>query len=143
MSDVIAAVSTGNQISAIGILRLSGTGCGQIGQKVFIPGNGKPLTEAPDRKMILGTLHDRKGRAIDQCLAVYSRAPHTYTGEDTLEFHCHGSPAILAAGLDALFQAGARPAGRGEFTKRAFMNGMLDLTQAEAVIDLILSLIHI
>lgn len=137
MSDVIAAVSTGNQISAIGILRLSGTGCGQIGQKVFIPGNGKPLTEAPDRKMILGTLHDRKGRAIDQCLAVYSRAPHTYTGEDTLEFHCHGSPAILAAGLDALFQAGARPAGRGEFTKRAFMNGMLDLTQAEAVIDLI------
>ena len=137
MSHVIAAVSTGNQISAIGILRLTGDGCAQVAGKVFKLTNGVPLEEAPNRKLMLGTLHDKEGRVIDQCMAVYTRAPHTYTGEDTVEFHCHGSPAVLAAGLDALFVAGASPAKRGEFTKRAFLNGQLDLTQAEAVIDLI------
>ncbi len=137
MSSVIAAVSTGNQISAIGILRLTGDGCAQIAGKVFAPSSGKPLEEAPNRKLVLGTLQDKQGRIIDQCMAVYTRAPHTYTGEDTVEFHCHGSPAVLAAGLDSLFAAGAVPAKRGEFTKRAFLNGQLDLTQAEAVIDLI------
>lgn len=137
MSSVIAAVSTGNQVSAIGILRLTGDGCAQIAGKVFTLNSGIPLWEAPNRKLMLGTLQDSKGRVIDQCMAVYTRAPHTYTGEDTVEFHCHGSPAVLAAGLDTLFAAGAVPAKRGEFTKRAFLNGQLDLTQAEAVIDLI------
>ena len=137
MSHVITAVSTGNQISAIGILRLTGEGCAQIAGKVFSLNSGLPLWEAPNRKLVLGTLRDTKGRVIDQCMAVYTRAPHTYTGEDTVEFHCHGSPAVLAEGLNALFAAGAVPAKRGEFTKRAFLNGQLDLTQAEAVIDLI------
>ena len=133
MSHAIAAVSTGNQVSAIGIIRLSGDDCISIAQRVF-SGN---LLEAPNRKLILGCLKDTQGRTIDQCMAVVSRAPHSYTGEDTVEFHCHGSPALLAAGLDSLYAAGARPARRGEFTKRAFLNGKLDLTQAEAVIDLI------
>lgn len=137
MSDVIAAISTGNTVSAIGILRLSGAGCAQVGGKIFTLHCGLPLWEAPNRKMMLGTLHDKAGRCIDQCMAVYTRAPHSYTGEDTVEFHCHGSPAVLAAGLEALYLAGARPAKRGEFTKRAFLNGQLALTQAEAVIDLI------
>ena len=137
MSHTIAAVSTGTQISAIGIIRLSGDDCAEIGNKVFKCRNGKPLTEAPNRKLILGELHDKQGRIIDSCCAIYTRGPHSYTGEDTVEFHCHGSPAVLAAGLEALYLAGARPAGRGEFTKRAFLNGQLDLTQAEAVIDLI------
>ena len=137
MSHVIAAVSTATAISAIGIIRLSGDGCAAVADKVFTLNNGKPLTEAPDRKLMLGTLQDKSGRTIDQCMAVYSRAPHSYTGEDTVEFHCHGSPAVLAAGLEALYLAGAKPAARGEFTKRAFLNGHLDLTQAEAVIDLI------
>lgn len=137
MARVIAAVSTGHQVSAIGILRLSGDGCVQIAGKVFTRSSGAPLSDAPNRKLVLGELHDRDGRVIDQCAAIYTRAPHTYTGEDTVEFHCHGSPAVLAAGLDALFAAGAAGAGRGEFTKRAFLNGKLDLTQAEAVIDLI------
>ena len=136
MSDVIAAVSTGRQICAIGIIRLSGDGCIEIAQKVFTA-LGLPLTQVPSRKLVMGTLHDVKGRVIDQCMAVCARRPHSYTGEDTVEFHCHGSPAVLAAGLDALYRAGARPAGRGEFTKRAFLNGKMDLTQAEAVIDLI------
>ena len=137
MSYTIAAVSTGNVVSAIGIIRLTGDDCAAIAGKVFTMNNGKPLSEAPDRKLMLGTLHDKEGRMIDSCCAVYSRGPHSYTGEDTVEFHCHGSPAVLAAGLDSLYIAGAKPAKRGEFTKRAFLNGKLDLTQAEAVIDLI------
>ena len=135
MSHVIAAVSTGNQISAIGILRLSGDNCAQVAGKVFQAINGKPLEDAPNRKLILGSLLDKSGRVIDQCMAVYSRGPHSYTGEDTVEFHCHGSPAVLAAGLESLYLAGAKPARRCEFTKRAFLNGQLELTQAEAVID--------
>lgn len=137
MSHVIAAVSTGNQISAIGILRLSGDGCAQIADKVFACKNGNPLSQAPNRKLVLGELFDKHKRVIDQCMAVYTRAPHSYTGEDTVEIQCHGSPAVLAAGLEALYMAGALPAKRGEFTMRAFLNGQLDLTQAEAVIDLI------
>ena len=137
MSHVIAAVSTGTAISAIGIIRLSGEGCAAVADKVFTLNNGKPLAEVPDRKLMLGQLKDKQGRVIDQCMAVYSRGPHSYTGEDTVEFHCHGSPAVLSAGLEALYLAGAKPAQRGEFTKRAFLNGHLDLTSAEAVIDLI------
>lgn len=137
MSHTIAAVSTGSQVSAIGILRLSGEDCAEIAGKVFQRNNGAPLSDAPDRKLVLGVLRDREGRVIDQCLAVYTRGPHSYTGEDTVEIQCHGSPAVLSAGLEALFAAGARPAGRGEFTKRAFLHSQLDLTQAEAVIDLI------
>lgn len=137
MSHVIAAVSTGNQISAIGILRLTGDGCAQVAEKVITLNNGQPLSLSPNRKLMLGALQDKHGRVIDQCMAVYTRGPHSYTGEDTVEFHCHGSPAVLAAGLEALYNAGAKPAQRGEFTKRAFLNGQLDLTQAEAVIDLI------
>ena len=137
MSNVIAAVSTGNQVCAIGIVRMSGNGCAEIAQKVFTLKSGLPFSQAPNRKLVLGTLNDKLGRPIDSCMAVYTRGPHSYTGEDTVEFHCHGSPAVLAATLDALYQAGAQPAKRGEFTKRAFLNGQLGLTQAEAVIDLI------
>ena len=137
MSHTIAAISTGNVVSAIGIIRLTGDGCAEIAGKVFTLNNNRPLSEAPDRKLVLGTLHDKEGRAIDSCCAIYCRGPHSYTGEDTVEFHCHGSPAVLGAGLEALYVAGAKPAQRGEFTKRAFLSGKLDLTQAEAVIDLI------
>ena len=137
MSHTIAAVSTGNQVSAIGILRLSGDDCIAVADRVFTANNHHPLAEAADRKLILGSLRDKQGRVIDQCMAVVARAPHSYTGEDTVEFHCHGSPAVLAAGLEGLYLAGAKPARRGEFTKRAFLNGKLALTQAEAVIDLI------
>jgi len=137
MSDVIAAVSTGRQVSAIGILRLSGDGAVAVAGQVFRAVNGSPLSEAPNRKMTLGHLLDAHGRTLDEVLAVVARGPRSYTGEDTVEFQCHGSPAVLAAGLEALFAAGARQAGPGEFTKRAFLNGCMDLSQAEAVVDLI------
>ena len=137
MSYTIAAVSTGNTVSAIGIIRLTGDDCAAIAEAVFSPSNGISLSQMPNRKLVLGQLKDRQGRVIDHCCAILSRGPHSYTGEDTVEFHCHGSPAVLAAGLEALYAAGAKPAQRGEFTKRAFLNGKLDLTEAEAVIDLI------
>ena len=137
MSHTIAAVSTGNAISAIGIIRLTGEDCASIAEQVFVPSNGTPLSQSPTRKLVLGQLKDKSGRTVDHCCAIFSKGPHSYTGEDTVEFHCHGSPAVLAAGLEALYVAGAKPAQRGEFTKRAFLNGKLDLTEAEAVIDLI------
>jgi len=137
MSHTIAAVSTGNQVSAIGIIRMTGDDCIAVADKVFTLNNKKSLSQIPDRKLMLGDIHDKLGRAIDSCCVLISRGPHSYTGEDTVEFHCHGSPAVLAAALESLYLAGALPAKRGEFTKRAFLNGKLDLTQAEAVIDLI------
>ncbi len=135
--DTIAAISTGNTLSAIGILRVSGAECFSICGRAFRAADGRALEAQPPRKMVLGELLDAQGRAIDQVLAVRFPGPHSYTGEDSVEFHCHGSPVVLSEGLRALFAAGARQAGRGEFTKRAFLNGNLDLTQAEAVIDLI------
>ena len=137
MSHTIAAISTGNQVSAIGIIRLTGDDCIAVADRVIQLKSRKMLAEAPSRKLLMADLHDKDGRIIDAICVIVSRAPHSYTGEDTVEFHCHGSPAVLAAGLEALYIAGALPAKRGEFTKRAFLNGKLDLTQAEAVIDLI------
>ena len=137
MSELIAAIATGTQPSAIGILRLSGDGCAEAANKVFQLQSGIPVTQAENRKLLLGTLHDVQGRVIDQAMLVYTRGPHSYTGEDTVELQCHGAPAVLSAALDALFAAGARQALPGEFTKRAFLNGRIDLTGAEAVVDLI------
>ncbi len=137
MTDTIAAIATPMAPCAIGILRLSGPGAVAAADRVFSPFRGAPMSERPDRTLVYGTLHDREGAVIDNCLCAVSRAPHSYTGEDTAELQCHGSPAALALGLEALFAAGARQAGPGEFTRRAFLNGKLDLTRAEAVADLI------
>ena len=105
--------------------------------RVFTPAYGKPMSERPDRLLVYGALRDASGAVIDHCLATVSRAPHSYTGEDTAELQCHGSPAALTLGLEALFAAGARQARAGEFTRRAFLAGKLDLTRTEAVADLI------
>ena len=137
MPDTIAAIATGGGVSAIGIIRISGDRAIDIVSRVFKPASGRAAAETEDRKLILGDLLDKEGRTIDVCLCTISRAPNTYTGEDTAELQCHGSPTVLAEGLLSLFDAGARQAGPGEFTKRAFLNGRMDLTQAEAVIDLI------
>ena len=135
--DTIAAIATGHSPTAIGIVRVSGEGCFALCDKVFRAANGRPFSEQPSHKMAFGEMLDARGRVIDQGLAVRYPGPHSYTGEDSAEFHCHGSPVVLRELLDALFAAGARQAKAGEFTQRAFLNGRLDLTQAEAVIDLI------
>ena len=140
--DTIAAIASGGRApAAIGIVRISGPDCFAVCDRVFR--SGKPFGQLAPRRMALGELLDAGGRTIDRGLAVRFPGPHSYTGEDCAEFHCHGSPVVLGEVLSALFAAGAagglpvRQAGPGEFTKRAFLNGRLDLTQAEAVIDLI------
>jgi len=137
MSDLIAAIATGSTATAIGIVRVSGTGCFAACDRVFRPRNGVPFAQQPSHKMVFGEMLDDSGAAIDQGLAVRFGGGHSYTGEDSAEFHCHGSPVVLHTLLSALFAAGARQAQAGEFTKRAFLNGKMDLTEAEAVIDLI------
>ena len=135
--DVIAAIATGANPTAIGIVRVSGEGCFALCERVFRAANGRPFAGQDPRKMIFGEMLDRDGQVIDQGLAVRFPGPNSYTGEDCAEFHCHGSPVVLRELLSALFVAGARQAQAGEFTKRAFLNGRMDLTQAEAVVDLI------
>ena len=135
--DIIAAIATGRSPTAIGIVRVSGEGCFACCDRVFRAANGRPFSRQEPRKMVFGEMLDAEGRVIDRGLAVRFPGPHSYTGEDSAEFHCHGSPVVLRELLSALFAAGARQAGAGEFTKRAFLNGRLDLTQAEAVVDLI------
>ena len=135
--DIIAAIATGHSPTAIGIIRVSGEGCFALCDQVFRAANGRPFPEQPSHKMVFGEMLDAESRVIDRGLAVRFPGSHSYTGEDSAEFHCHGSPVVLRELLDALFAAGARQAKAGEFTQRAFLNGRLDLTQAEAVIDLI------
>ena len=137
MSDLIAAIATGSIATAIGIVRVSGDGCFAACDRVFRPRNGVPFAQQPSHKMVFGEMLDDSGAVIDQGLAVRFGGGHSYTGEDSAEFHCHGSPVVLHTLLSALFAAGARQAQAGEFTKRAFLNGKMDLTEAEAVIDLI------
>ena len=137
MTDTIAAIATPPVPAAIGILRLSGPQAAQIAERCFKPLGPKGLLERPSKTLVYGDLLDSGGVAIDRVLCTVSLAPHSYTGEDTAEIHCHGSPMVLQLGLEALFAAGARQAQRGEFTRRAFLNGKLDLAQAEAVGDLL------
>ena len=136
MSDTIAAIATARAPSAIGILRLTGPDTVQILDTVFRP-KGRPMSQRPDRVMVLGDVLDKTGRAVDNGLAVLFRGPGSYTGEDCAEIHCHGSPVVLQEVLLSLFAAGARQAKGGEFTQRAFLNGRMDLIQAESVADLI------
>lgn len=135
--DTIAAVATPAGPGAIGILRLSGPGAADIAAACFRPLGRKGLLDHPTRTLVYGSLLDCEGQVIDQVLCTYSRGPASYTGEDTAELHCHGSPMVLSLGLEALFAQGARQAGPGEFTQRAFLNGRLDLAQAEGVADLL------
>lgn len=137
MSDTIAAIATGYVVSAIGILRVSGDETLSIIDRVFRPASGRKMSSYPDRQLVYGSMVDRDGQDLDICLCTVSRGPGSYTGETTAELQCHGSPTVLRQGLEALFAAGARQAGPGEFSKRAFLNGRMDLTQAEAVIDII------
>lgn len=135
--ELIAAIATAPGRSGVGIVRLSGRGAAECAGGVFRAMDGRPLGEHEPRKLVYGILLDREGREIDRILCTWSPAGGSYTGEETAELQCHGSPMVLAMALEALFARGARQAGPGEFTRRAFLNGRLDLAQAEAVMDLI------
>lgn len=124
---------------AIGIIRLSGNNAITITDQVFTSANGKPLTEAKANTLHYGEIKDKDGKTIDDVLVSVFRAPHSYTGEDSTEISCHGSRYILQQVLLRLTEVGCRQAEPGEYTRRAYMNGKMDLSQAEAVADLIAS----
>ena len=131
MADTIAAISTAPAKSAIGIIRISGDDALEISKKVFLGDLSTP------RMMSTGKIISHNGEVADYGMGVYFKAPKSFTGEDSVELYCHGSTAVLRSVLSALYESGARPANPGEFTHRAFLNGKMDLTQAEAIIDLI------
>lgn len=131
MADTIAAIATAPMKSAIGIIRVSGDDALEISSRVFSGDLNTP------RSMVTGKMLSHDGNVCDFGMGVYFKAPASFTGEDSVELFCHGSLAVLRTVLNSLYHAGARPAKPGEFTRRAFLNGKMDLTQAEAVIDLI------
>ena len=135
LDDTIAAVATPLQPSGLGVIRVSGTEAVSLVEPLF-KGRGRPLKKAETHKLLYGWIHD-EGELLDKVLLVVMRAPHSYTTEDVVEIQCHGSPLVLRAILDLLLKQGARLAEAGEFTQRAFLHGRLDLTQVEAVADLI------
>ena len=136
--DTIAAVSTGSGQGGIGIVRISGPFAVEAADRFFRAADGKPLTEAESHTVHYGSVF-RPGTddKIDEALVTVMRAPRSYTREDVVEIGCHGGAFVEKEVLEAALRAGARLAQPGEFTKRAFLNGRIDLTQAEAVMDLI------
>lgn len=137
MSKVIAAISTPVSSAGLGVIRVSGDGAVAVASKVFHPlSQNRALQRLSGYEAAYGHVVDADG-VIDECVALVFRAPHSYTGEDVVELSCHGGVYLLQRTLRALFEAGAVPAAAGEFTRRAFLNGKLDLTRAEAVMDLI------
>ena len=137
-SGTIAAISTGMSNSGIGIVRMTGPDSFAIIDKVYRGAREKKLSSQDSHTIHYGYICDQ-GEVIDQVLVMLMRGPHTYTGEDTVEVNCHGGVYVVKRVLETILAAGARPAQPGEFTKRAFINGKLDLSQAEAVGDLIAS----
>lgn len=132
----IAAVATPPGHGGVGIIRISGPDSHAILGRLFLPASPRFAGFRP-WTLHRGRVRDASGSPVDDVLAVAMPGPRTFTGEDVAEIHCHGGPAVLAAVLEAACACGAQPAGRGEFTRRAFLNGRMDLTQAEAVAEMI------
>ena len=134
-TDTIAAIATPPGTGGIGILRISGPLARGILARLFRP--HRQHSHFQSHKLYYGTIIDRHGTVLDEVLAVFMQAPQTYTREDVVEIHSHGSYLVLQSILTEVLAAGARPAEAGEFTKQAFLAGRIDLTRAEAVIDLL------
>src|SRR3989454_3931842 len=136
--DTICAIATPPGEGGIGIIRLSGEKALDIASTVFAGSGGRTVREYKTHTLHHGELRaPDTGVRIDEVLVAVMKAPRSYTREDVEEFHCHGGPLVLRMGLEVLIRSGARPAEPGEFTKRTFLNGRLDLAQAEAVMGLV------
>ncbi len=136
--DTISAIATGMSEGGIGVVRISGPDSLRIGEALFRPRKGAALGSRAHRTAVYGVVWDARGQqAVDEAIAIYMPAPHSYTGEAVVELQCHGSPLALRKVLSLTLQAGARLAEPGEFTLRAFLNGRIDLVQAEAVMNVI------
>ncbi|MEG0979336.1 MAG: tRNA uridine-5-carboxymethylaminomethyl(34) synthesis GTPase MnmE [Oscillospiraceae bacterium] len=136
MQDTIAAIATPNSAGGIGIVRISGSDAIAIADKVFLAKNRLDLSQLQGYRAIYGTIMDKQS-AVDEAIALVFRTPKSYTGEDVVEFSCHGGLFVMQRVLRVVIESGARPAQAGEFTKRAFLNGRMDLTEAEAVMNII------
>ncbi|MBR6679239.1 MAG: tRNA uridine-5-carboxymethylaminomethyl(34) synthesis GTPase MnmE [Phascolarctobacterium sp.] len=136
--ETISAVITALGEGAVGIVRISGENALAVGEKMFRAASGKKLVEYAPNTLVYGHVYEEDS-LIDEVLAVYMKAPRSYTAEDVVEIQCHGGVQSLKKILELSYKEGARPAEPGEFTKRAFLNGRIDLTQAEAVMDIIKS----
>lgn len=137
-TSTICAVSTASG-GAIGVVRVSGSQAISITEHIFRAANGKPLSERKASSLTFGHIVDENNNVVDEVLVSLFRAPHSYTGEDATEISCHGSSYILQRVVQLLLAAGCEAAAPGEFTQRAFLNGKMDLSQAEAVADVIAS----
>ena len=136
-TNTIAAIATAMSNSGIGIVRISGEEAFQIIDKIYRPKCGtKKLSEAPSHTVHYGYICDGD-KVIDEVMVLILKSPNTYTREDTVEIDCHGGSLVMRRILETVIKYGARPAEPGEFTKRAFLNGRIDLSQAESVIDVI------
>lgn len=133
----IAAISTGQSPGGIGIIRISGSEARAVADRVFTAKSGKTIAEAKGYTALYGHVHDEAGNVLDEAIALVFASPASFTGEDVVEFSCHGGLVILKNVLRAVLAAGAKAAGPGEFTKRAFLNGKMGLTEAESVMQLI------
>jgi tRNA modification GTPase len=138
IQDTIAAIATPSGVGGIGIVRVSGPKAGEIGRLLFRPAKD-PCPFATHHLYHGDLVSPETGTLLDEVLITLMRGPHSFTGEDVLEIHCHGGSVILRTVLEAVLRAGARPADPGEFTRRAFLNNRMDLSQAEAVADLIMA----
>ena len=136
MSDTIAAIATGNSVAGIGVIRISGDNAISVAEKIFKALDGTPLSSIRGYTAKFGNVY-HNNTSFDNAIALVFRNPKSYTGEDVVELSVHGGIFIVEKTLEAVFNAGARPAEPGEFTKRAFLNGKMDLAQAEAVASLI------
>lgn len=136
LNDTIAAISTAIGEAGIAIVRMSGDDSVNIIDEIFVSASGKKMAEAENRKFLYGHIADGD-KLIDEVLVVKMEGPHSYTAEDIVEIHCHGGVVSVKRILNLILSKGARLAEKGEFTKRGFLNGRIDLTQAEAVIDMI------
>ncbi len=137
VDDTISAVATALGEGAIGIIRLSGPRSCEIADRIFHAASGKRLEKYPPNTLVYGNIVDTSGTVVDESLVVFMRAPHSYTAENVVEIQAHGGIQSLKKILSLTYEVGARPAEPGEFTKRAFLNGRIDLAQAEAVMDII------
>lgn len=135
--ETISAVITALGEGAVGIVRISGSNALGIGESMFRSASGKKLSEYKPNSLVYGKVVDENNNKVDEVLAVYMQGPHSYTAEDVVEIQCHGGVQSLKTILSLTYQLGAIAAEPGEFTKRAFLNGRIDLVQAEAVMDII------
>lgn len=135
-SDTIAAIATPMTNSGIGIIRISGSQSLDIIKKIFQPKKQKNIKEVPTYTAHYGHIYEDE-KMLDECIVLIMKGPHSYTTEDVVEINCHGGIIVMKKILETVIKAGARPAEPGEFTKRAFLNGRIDLSKAEAVMDLI------